>query len=505
MKTKIKVPPGDESYLHRMWDFEAIRERPDEFENRIREYFYNEAEREIRASTVEKAAAKLQKAETEILAREQQLETSTAKKSPKAQKAQDAKVVKRSYADLKEFEVKNKALRDEGKPVPPRTRAQIVYDMKLELKQIRDVEIPRAKDSYNAKLKKVAGEADTAARKVRQTIDGSLYDPTLSVDHMSFEVGPLKARTLNIPSKVIDDFLENDIEKVAQHYVRSVNAPLHFKETFEPSAIGSIKVDADPQVDGTKAFNNRVSEMGQVYEDLAQAEHLKGNDKAAKQIRKEWANHATDLDAMHKSLFGRYKMPENPGGFWNQARARLKEFNIMTMLGMVTVSSIPDIGNYIARRGMMTFARDMTRLATNLKTMKLSAKTNRVMGISSDLMNSSRLEKIYMMDDHVAPIGNSKLGKGWENTRNVFTKATGMPYWNNFWKNMTATSYIDDIIGDAIKVGKGELSDKAIERYAAGNISKADLRAIAKSVNTKADNIDGGMFYDRDKCSERAP
>jgi len=491
LQTEIRQPSGDKGYLHRLWDFEAIKERPNVFQKRVADYFYDQAEREIRVRTVEKA-------EKLIVAKEQGAVVAEAKAAKSKRKPE---VVERTH---KEFKAHVESQKAAGEKITRRSNAQIAYDLRQEIKHLREVELPAAKRNYDSQLGIARTEADNAAREVRAKIEGSEYNPTMGAERATFQVGPLKARTLNIPSHIIDDFLENDVEKVLGHYVRDINAPLHFKETFDPAAEGSVRVGKEPQMTGSQAFTDRMADVERMYDDLAEAEFAKGNDKKARSIRKEWKNVKRDMEAMHESLFNRYQLPDNPDGFWHKARQRLKEFNVMTMLGMVTVSSVPDIGNYIARRGLGTFARDMSRLATNMKAIKLSMQMNKKLGMAADLMNSGRLEKLYMLDDYQAPIGKSKVGQGWQNTRQVFTKATGMPYWNNFWKSMTATSYIDDIAADSLKAARGELSDHAIESYARGGISLKDLQSISRSLNKERDMLDGVWVPQVDEWADQA-
>jgi len=478
LQTEIRTPTGDKSYLHRAWDFTAIREQPAVFEKRVSDYFYGNAEVEIRSRTIGRAEKNLQVIEE--AAEVAELKAAKVKKKPT--------VIERSYDELQ-------AAKARGEVKGRRSAAQEAYDLRQELGYIRDVEMVRAKQSYDAQLTVAKNESLHAARELRAKIEGSEYDPAINANRSSFQVGPLKERTLNIPSKIVDEFLENDIEMVMRQYVRGVNPTLHFKEVFDPSPAGSVKVGKDPQMGGSNAFTAKMGEVGKMYDDMAMDAFNKGDAKLGKQIRKEWENVSRDMEAMHLQLFHRYKQPENPGGFWHQARQRLKEFNVMTMLGMVTVSSIPDVGNYIARRGLRTFARDMSRLATNMKAMKLSANVNRKLGMAADLMNSGRLEKLYLMDDYQAPISKTTTGgkvlRGWKNTQQVFTKATGMPYWNNFWKSMTATSYIDDIVADSLRAAKGELSDAAMEQYARGGISLKDLQAISRQLKESRDMVDG--------------
>jgi Tfp pilus assembly major pilin PilA len=508
LQTEIRTPTGDETYLHRLWDFTAIREEPDLFEAKIASYFYGKAKESIRGKTIGKVEARIETLETDLKI----LEAKVAKSKKKG------KVVERTYAErqaeLDKLKAKRKALKEAGDEegakaikTPKRTDAQRAYDTRQEIKHFDEVELPNAQRAYDADIVVAKRQADNMAMDVRMKIEGEEYNPSMGADRSVYEVGPLKARTLAIPTEVISDFVENDIEKIMQQYVRGINPQLHFKETFDPASPSSVKVGRDPQKAGVTAFEAKMNDVQMEYEAKAKEATASGNKKEATKIRKEWTAVKRDMEAMQEVLFNKYKLPDNPSGFWHKARARLKEFNMMTMLGMMTISAIPDVGNYIARRGMKSFARDMTRLATNMKALKLSAQMNRRMGLSSDLMNSSRVEKMYAMDDQFAPISKTTTGgkilRGWKNTQNTFTQATGMPLWNNMWKNMAATSYIDDIAIDAMKLRDGTLSQHSIEAYARGGLGIDELTKIGKQLNKERDMIDGVWVPDIDAWTDQ--
>lgn len=509
LQTEIRTPVGDETYLHRLWDFEAVKLDPIEFDRQVSEYLNTKTTEASFEETIGAVSSRADQLNIELAALDAKLTKS---------KNKTGKVVERSHAEYRAevegYKAQRKALREAGDDkaadkikVPKRTHAQTAHDLRQEIKHINEIELPKAKIKHDANVKHAVGTNKMLAQGWRAKIEGSSYTPTHGSDVLTFQSGVLKGRSLNIPTNVVKDFVENDIEKVLHHYVKGVNAQLHFKEKFDPSSPGIVKVGKDPQDIGVKAFDDKMSKISDEFEAERMRYEEAGNHKEAQNVLKEKDRVIEDLKAMQQILFDKYKLPDNPSGFWNQARARLKEFNMVTMLGMMTISALPDIGNYIARRGLKSFARDMARFATNYKAIKASAQMNRRMGLSSDMMSMSRVEALYAGGGDNIPISKRTTGgkvlRGWKNAHNAFTQATLMPIWNNTLKNMSATSIIDDLLIDATKFKAGKLSPKKIEQYSRFGFGSDEMDKLVKELDPKRDMIDGVWIPDVDKWGDQ--
>jgi len=480
LQTSIVVPAGDPSYLHRLWDFDKLKADEVGFKTRVAKHFEDGATKAEHAKTVGRVQTSIEGLEAEA----DKLRTKIA-----GSRVKKRNVVKRTYEERRAENAKLKADDPDAK-LPTRNEPQKLWDMEQEIKHRRDVDLPRAEKIYASRQVEIRNEAKSAADELFSTIRGDEFRAAAGGIRTSYKVGPLKMRTLDIPSTVIDDYLENDVEKVMAHYVHGINAPLHMKEVFDPSSVDGIKFGKDPQTAGTEAFDHAMAKVKADYDRLKEAAYDAGDKKLALKIGKEWDAMKRDTGAMHDILAGKYKPPVEPGGILHKVRQRLMEFNVVTMLGMVTISSIPDIGNYIARRGMKSFARDLGRVAANLGGIRHAARTLEKMGMGADLFNAGRLEKLTGLADHTTPAGGT-AGRAWENSRQVFSKASLMPMWNNAWKSMSAVSFTDDIIVDALRAQKGTLPADSVSKYAKAGLSPDDMKRIAKQINTKRDSHKG--------------
>lgn len=464
LKTEVRIPNQDKSYLHRLWDFGSIRADEKGFTTKVADWLSKQSEDAYHRDVVGKHADRISKIKEDILARETKL---SLQKTPTKAKVRPEGVAKRKNA------------------------AEKISTLKKEVETLEQ-RITEGEQSLEEARLSIRKDADKASQRVINSILGEEFDPSVSTDRMSFNVGSLKQRTLNIPSDIMEDFLERDVTKTISHHVRSVNPALHYKQAFDPSPTDAPKIGGSRQDAGSKAFKMKLKEISDEYDvEIGKAD----NNKVKEKWRKEKKSVMKDMEALQEMSFDRFKVPENPDGFWQQAGQRLREFNAVTMLGMMTVSAIPDIGNMIARRGLGTFSRDISRVMGKYKAIKMSARLNKKMGISANLQNESRFQSMVGMDDFQAPASNKTVGgkvhRGWDNVRLGFQKATLMNQWDNMWSSMASTSFIDDAIVDAVKMSKGELSQKSIEAYARGGLSKRDLVKIAKQIDDGRDITDG--------------
>jgi hypothetical protein len=471
LSTDIKIPVGDESYLHRMWDHTRITaDQGLSFRKKVADWIEQEALKAKRDDLMGDTLDDIVEIDAAIKAKEEKIAKSKAKNKGRVKDETPEQAQARREATEKA------RLAHEGEEpfkAPKRTDVQILNDMKAKKADL-EVRLERKRQEFENSKNAIWKSSREAAKQIYNDVIGTTYSPSTGADTKVHKVGPLKLRTLDIPSEIIEEFLINDVDQVINHYVRSISPQLHIKERFEPEAVDSVKLGLAAQSEGGQALERHIAEVNSMYEAEINNLSNRGNIKEAKKAEKERRVVIEDLEAMRDQLFNRYKMPVNPDNWWVKAAARLREFNVLTMLGGVTVSSIPDLGNYIARRGMMTMSRDIMRWTTSFKEMKLAARTLEKYGIAGDIENAGRLEKMYLMDNEMP--SSSPL---WNNTRKVFSKATLMPYWNNGLKTMAAVSFTDDLVVDALKAASGKLSRKQIEAYARGGISLANLKKMA--------------------------
>lgn len=242
------------------------------------------------------------------------------------------------------------------------------------------------------------GELRAEAEKVVATLLGgppgrSAYDITPNLR------GPLKERTLNVPDNVIEDFLENDVERIARVYTRTMAADVELARAFG-------RADMSDSVEAVKASYEPI--MARTKDGPEQARLKKAMDRDVR-----------DLEGMRDRIRGTYGMPDNPMGLARSMRS-LRTLNYLRMLGGMTLSAIPDVARPIMVHGLGRVMRDgLAPLVANLKGVRLAADEVKLAGTALDMVLDSRAQQMadvfedfgrYSKAERVLTYAGEKMG-----------------------------------------------------------------------------------------------
>lgn len=221
--------------------------------------------------------------------------------------------------------------------------------------------------------------------------------------------GPLKERTFNVRDELVEDFLESDMELVLRHYTRKMGAEIELTEKFG-------RADMQQQFD---AINKE-------YDDLSMAATSEPDrvrlDKARK---RDLAN----LTAFRDLVRGTYRAADEDSNWSRITRAALT-WNYMRLLGGVTLSSLTDASRVVAVHGVRATMREaIPALMSQLKAAKVSRKDAFELGVVADRVLQTRLASLTDLQDPYRY--GSRYERFLSNSSSVFTKATGLSWWND--------------------------------------------------------------------------
>jgi hypothetical protein len=252
------------------------------------------------------------------------------------------------------------------------------------------------------------GELRAEAEKVTALLMGgapgrSSYDITPNLR------GPLKERTLNVPDVVIEDFLENDAERVARIYTRTMAADVELARAFG-------RADMTDTIESVKGSYEPI--MARTKDGPEQAKLKKAMDRDVR-----------DLEAMRDRIRGTYGVPDNPMGLATRSMRSLRTINYLRMLGGMTLSAIPDVARPIMVHGLSRVMGDgVGPLLKNLKAVKLSGAETKLAGTALDMVLDSRAQQLA---DVFEDFGRySKVERALSYAGEKMGVASGMSLWN---------------------------------------------------------------------------
>lgn len=303
-------------------------------------------------------------------------------------------------------------------------------------------------------------ELQDAADSVIDNILGQ--SPTRIAFPNEFNVGvrgPLKERALRtLPTAAVRKFVERDIDKIGAFYTRSLGADVALSRKF-----------------GSVDLKDQIAKI----RDEATA---RGRDQSAavrQRLDKQAASDIRDIQAMRDRLRGTFRLPDNPEGLLHRASVVLRTANFLSSLGMMTISSISDIGKPVLVHGLTrTMRAAFQPLLRGMKPMKLAAKEVKLAGTALDMATNDRILEFADLVDQYGT--GTIVERGLEKASRSFSVATLMAPWNATWKQFAGiiaqTRVLQSI--EALAAGRA-ISKKDIAYLTAGGIDRSLADKIA--------------------------
>ena len=357
-------------------------------------------------------------------------------------------------------------------PGKAKALADDLFEMKREFAASR-----RAHERYT---KVVEAERDLVdaddfelADIARQVVDKIIGQNGVGT-HLPVEVnrrGALKERTLNIPDGLIENWLDNDVERVVRIYRRQMGTDVELARAFG-------RPDMRDQFEDIDAHYARVREG---VTDPATLKKL--NDRQL--------SDRTDLAAIRDRLKGMYAIPQDPNGLLVRGGRVVRNLNYMRLLGGATLGSLSDIGAVIARHGVGRFMNQGLRpLLTNLKNVKLSADEVRRAGTALDWVLDTRAMALADIGDEFGR--HSKFERGMQWASEKFGVVNFLSPWTAIWKQFTGVMSQTRILEEVERVAMGKATAKEREHLAWLGIDPfmaGRIHDMAKSHGEAADGL----------------
>lgn len=297
--------------------------------------------------------------------------------------------------------------------------------------------------------------------------------------------GALKSRTLRIPdafesaSGKFEDFLDRDIGAISRAYVQSMVPDTEIVRMF-----GSLNMEEQyAKIKDQYAKMRSSPELDKLPP--AQAEKIR------KKLNDDMNAALVDLSAQIDRLRGTYKLPDNPMAWGPRAVRVLKEWNLIRMLGGMTVSALPDPFRIMMVHGVTGFFGDGIRpLITNMKAVKMAGEEVKMAGTALDMILHSRIQAIADVMDNYGRYSTAERGLGWAVDK--FGVLTLMNQWNSAMKQWAGSIVMTNLIRMAKKIDAGKATNKEIETLASASIDAFTARTIAQQF-AKHGMIEGGV------------
>ncbi|MEM8650072.1 MAG: hypothetical protein AAGF54_06040 [Pseudomonadota bacterium] len=301
--------------------------------------------------------------------------------------------------------------------------------------------------------------------------------------------GPLKERTFNIADNLVQKYLENDVELVGKRYARVVSADAELKDRF-----GSTNLTAEIERVGQEYAEKRAELLKKQSDELKTADAdkapklAKQHETALNKLNARETADVADIKAVRDLLRGVYR-PEIQHTNFARALNAAQTFNYITALGDVLASSLTDVFKPMMVHGFSrVFNTPVKALSSNLKkqALRLSKEEAEKAGAVSEVWLQSRISTLAELADPYAQ--GTPVERFLDNASVVFSKATGLNYWNDFLKNFTSTITQDRLLSATADLSKASAEDKAYVAFLGINQNMATR--IAKQFAEHGETIE---------------
>ncbi|MBY0354267.1 MAG: hypothetical protein K2Q12_00895 [Rickettsiales bacterium] len=334
----------------------------------------------------------------------------------------------------------------------------VAKPLREKLAALREAKIETRVKTIEGQIQDMQAEA-TRLKTVTESIDDKTFiadeiidrilgtsDGRITYDAFPLSRGPLKERVFDIPDHLIEDFLENDIDRVASAYIRTMAPDVEIKREF-----GSL--DLKDEIQQIKDEYNKL-----ISQAKNEAERISLNKRKERDIN--------DVSSMLAILRGQYGRPDNPDGILVRAGRAARNVNFVSKLGGMTISAFSDVGRVVMTSGgtLRILSDGLLPLARNFQNYKLSKKEAQLAGTALEGVANSRAEILGDVMNNYR--GGTKFERGLQGAADSFGNITLMNQWNTALKSFSGL------------MAQARIA-KASQAWAGGRITPKDKRYMA--------------------------
>jgi hypothetical protein len=315
--------------------------------------------------------------------------------------------------------------------------------------------------------------SDVAEEAAKRTLDK--YRGTMLrlpvVDMLADKRSSMLPRLLSfIPTREMAPWLEQDIEKVAKHYVRTMSSDIEIARKF------------DGEVNAESAFNEIAEEEKAKLKaidksDLSEKKKAKATAKVQEDARAALRN----LETTVRRLRHMHGLPKNPDGWGYRFASMAQDLNVLRYMGGVTISSIPDLGRPVMRYGLLrTFRDGYAPFVTNMKEVKMLRREAMLAGVAIDVATSLRASSVFDAFDDIGRKTKFERGLRYLSAKQGVVAA--FSYWTDANKAIVFSVANAKIFDSIAEVATGKGSAKTTQYLASLGFTEARIADIWSEV-----------------------
>lgn len=369
-------------------------------------------------------------------------------------------MLQRSQRIVEKRAVRTARLREGAKALTPEAQAKRLSDVeaRMSLREGKFNDRVRVMGAEN--FDEALGKADftnyarEAAENTKDEILGT-YVRLPVVEIMGGKRGSELPRLLGfIKSSEMAPYLNRNIEDVLRTYLRTVAPDVEMARKF-----GSV--NAQEQLDQLgKELNAKQEAIANATTAKGEPRDQKWKDKETARVQAEYDRVKSNLETVIRRIRHQHGLPADPDGMGYRMAKTVMGLNVLRYMGVVTISSLPDVANVVMRHGMYAVRDGFIPFVKNMKEMKLLKEELKYYGVGVEAETAARAESVLgVMDDLQR---GSKFERGVEYASGKQGIIALFSYWTDGMKRITAAAANARMMDSIGAVMEGTASQKQI-------------------------------------------
>jgi len=207
-------------------------------------------------------------------------------------------------------------------------------------------------------------------------------------------------------------------------------------------------------------MQDQIDAINKEYDDLSRAATTEQERIRLDKARKR---DLTNLTAFRDLVRGTYRAADEDSNWSRLTRAALT-WNYIRLLGGVTISSLVDAARLVGVHGVRATMREaLPALVSNLQAARLARQDARDLGVVAETVLQSRLATLADLQDPY------RYGSSYErmlsNASNLFSKATGLSWWNDTMRTMASVMTQNRMMRNVLNWSRAGKEERAYMAY----------------------------------------
>jgi len=291
-----------------------------------------------------------------------------------------------------------------------------------------------------------------------------------SIDWITNASG-VKARSFEIPDKLIEEFLENDIEVLARHHTKTMGIDIELTRAY-----------------GDVSMSNIIKQITQEYDALVkQAPTIAEKQK----LKQGLADDLRDIRGLRDRLRGTFGASKDPHNMTSRFVRQMKSFNVLVGMGGAAVSSIPDVIRPIMTEGLKNvYEHGYRHMFKSQRSVikQMTKKEARQAGIAVDAALGLRANSFSDIGDLFG--SRYAMERALNQSTGLFFLMNGLNYWNQAIKEFTS-NVISLRMTSAIMKNYQTLSNADRRKLLANGIDGNDAFRMQQLIRQHGQKVDG--------------